>query len=266
MSLASAIKYILTNGLMMFFSVIHYLILTKCNFIIRLLSFILKNVLIVGIINYILKIYRKHHNIIDIDEPVESYKHEFKFNLIRVSCLEYFVYEIIYYMFPFTIFSWHDLIYFIPLSFLYEVIFDFFHYWAHRLTHSIPYIYQNTHKLHHRNIALSPVITFVQEPLDLVLTNFFPIFSTLVIFYTLQINISLFTYVCIMMYKSYVEISGHGPMENTKSCAFPQFIWFPKMLGIELYARNHNKHHTYQHCNYSKRFSLWDKVFGTWKE
>ena len=266
MSIASAIKYVLTNGLMMLFSIVHYIILMKCNFIIRFLSFILKNVLIVGIVNIVLKIYRKLRNLPDPEEPKEEYKHELKINLVKISCLEYFFYELIYCVFPFVAFSWYDIAYFIPVSFMYEIIFDFFHYWTHRLVHSIPYLYKKTHKLHHRSIILSPILTFVQDPVDLALTNFIPIINTLAIFYALNINLSLFTYACIMMYKSYVEISGHGPVEKTKSCAFPQFIWFPKMLKIELYARNHNKHHTYQHCNFSKRFCLWDKVFGTWKE
>lgn len=266
MSFASAIKYILTNGLLMFLGVIHHVLLTQYNFIIRLLSFIFKNVLLVSIVNFILKIYRKREGIENSEAPTEAYRHEFKLDLLKISCLEFAAYEFLIHMFPFSLSNWSDMLYFIPISFLYEILFDFFHYWTHRFAHSIPYIYKNTHKLHHRNIALLPIITFVQDPFDLFLTNLMPILLTLTIIFGLGINVSMLTYVCIMMYKSYIEIAGHAPIENTKSCSFPQFIWLPKLLGIELYAKNHNRHHSYPNVNFSKRFSLWDRVFGTWKE
>jgi sterol desaturase/sphingolipid hydroxylase (fatty acid hydroxylase superfamily) len=40
----------------------------------------------------------------------------------------------------------------------------------------------------------------------------------------------------------------------------------PKWLNIELYCEDHDIHHSVNNCNYSKRFSLWDKVFGTFKD
>lgn len=264
MSIKSIIKFIFTNGVLFGLSALHFMILTQCNFLIRIVSFVLRNILLVKFMDYILDIYRKKNNIINPVIPIESYKYEFKFNLIRTSILEYIAYEIIQFLFPFSIFNWTEILYFIIVSFLYEVIFDFFHYWTHRLAHYVPCIYKKSHKLHHKNIGLSPIITFVQEPFDLILTNMFPIAMTLIIFNISKIYLSLFIYVCIMTYKSYVEIAGHAPIIKTKSCAFPQFIWLPKMLGIELYSKNHNKHHTYPNTNFSKRFSLWDKVFGTW--
>jgi sterol desaturase/sphingolipid hydroxylase (fatty acid hydroxylase superfamily) len=66
-----------------------------------------------------------------------------------------------------------------------------------------------------------------------------------------------------MTYKTYIEIAGHcGKEINTPS--FPQFIWIPRFFDMELYTANHDLHHSSNNCNYSKRFSLWDKVFGTY--
>lgn len=36
------------------------------------------------------------------------------------------------------------------------------------------------------------------------------------------------------------------------------------MLQIELRADDHQRHHIQASCNFSKRFSLWDKLLGTW--
>lgn len=35
------------------------------------------------------------------------------------------------------------------------------------------------------------------------------------------------------------------------------------MLQIELRADDHQRHHIQASCNFSKRFSLWDRLFGT---
>ncbi|HDY86814.1 MAG TPA: hypothetical protein ENH82_01720 [bacterium] len=52
--------------------------------------------------------------------------------------------------------------------------------------------------------------------------------------------------------------------EMDKSSSCPQFYWLPKWLGWELKPADHYKHHTHFNCNYSKRFSLWDRTFGTY--
>jgi sterol desaturase/sphingolipid hydroxylase (fatty acid hydroxylase superfamily) len=157
-----------------------------------------------------------------------------------------------------------DLVYFIPLSFAFEVIFDFFHYWAHRILHQNKTLYRLIHKDHHRFNYPIPIITFFQHPLDLLITNSTPSFISFFIINKLfGIGISNFLFKLIMTYKTYIEIAGHcGKEINTPS--FPQFIWIPRFFDMELYTANHDLHHSSNNCNYSKRFSLWDKVFGTY--
>jgi len=157
-----------------------------------------------------------------------------------------------------------DLIYFIPISFLFEIIFDFFHYWTHRMLHQNKTLYRLIHKDHHRFTYPIPIITFFQHPMDLLLTNSTPSFISFFIINRLfGINISKFLFKLIMTYKTYIEIAGHCGKE-IKTPSFPQFIWIPKFLDIELYTVNHDLHHSSNNCNYSKRFSLWDRVFGTY--
>jgi sterol desaturase/sphingolipid hydroxylase (fatty acid hydroxylase superfamily) len=67
------------------------------------------------------------------------------------------------------------------------------------------------------------------------------------------------------VYKIFIEISGHCG-KNINSCSFPQFVWLPKLFKIEMYAEDHDAHHRFNNCNYSKRFILWDKLFLTYKK
>lgn len=153
----------------------------------------------------------------------------------------------------------NEFLLFFPLSFLFEIIFDFFHYWTHRMAHSNKTLYKFLHKKHHKFPHPTAIITYYQEPLDLIITNSIPTILTLCIIP----NLTYYQYILILLYKSHIEISGHVGKKLYPNGSFSQFIWLPKMLGIELYAENHDAHHSINNCNYSKRFSLWDRVFGT---
>ena len=154
---------------------------------------------------------------------------------------------------------WNDLIYFIPVSFGYEILFDFFHYFFHRFEHS--YFYKHIHKVHHYIKYPTTLTTYYQHPIDLILSNTIPQILTLLI----MSKISFYMYNLIIIYKIYIEISGHcGKIIN--SCCFPQFIWLGQFFNIELYTEDHDLHHTLNNCNYGKRFCLWDKIFNTYKK
>ena len=79
-------------------------------------------------------------------------------------------------------------------------------------------------------------------------------------------NISYFQFILLVVYKTAVEIAGHTGKKTYPTSSFPQFPWLVKYLGIELYTENHDLHHRYLNCNFSKRLSLWDKLFGTYHE
>lgn len=207
--------------------------------------------------------------------PKERYRHEFYAHLVSASFVEACTKFVVYYNAPPTsvslftfgssgfgsssllLFFW-----FVLWSFAFELIFDFFHYWAHRLLHSVPFLYRNLHKKHHRHQYPTPIIAFYQDPIDLLITNSLPTLITLAL---LPNTFSLFVLVLFFTYKSHIEICGHCGKDLPTTPAFPQFIWLPRSLGIELYTHQHDKHHTLNNCNYSKRFSIWDRVFGTLK-
>lgn len=154
---------------------------------------------------------------------------------------------------------------FIPISFLYELVFDFFHYITHYYSHSNKILYRYFHKKHHEFIIIKSIHAFYQHPIDLLITNIIPHFLSLYIINSF-LPISYYQLNLISIYKIYIEISGHTGKKTSPTCSFPQFVWLPKLLGIELYTEDHDLHHSKNNCNYSKRFSLWDKIFQTYKQ
>ena len=203
--------------------------------------------------------------------PIESYKYEFHKNVMTSTLVETGTHMFINANIL-TITSMNfsggeiypDLLYFIPVTFLFEILFDFFHYLTHRALHHSS-VYKYIHKKHHKFAHPTAITTFYQDPLDLIITNSAPLIVSLLIFpYLTNTSISYVQYNLIIVYKEFIEISGHSGKKCTTS-SFPQFIWLPKMLHIELYTEEHDIHHSSNNCNYSKRFSIWDKVFKTYR-
>merc|ERR1712228_962722 len=110
---------------------------------------------------------------------------------------------------------------FVIEMFIWEIFFDFGHYWGHRMGHYFKWLYDFGHSKHHENISPDAFdglnITFD----DAMLTNWIP----------------------------------H---------MFPMFPPLAYYTGIDIgTAAYHSLHHRYYTCNYAKRFTLWDRVFGT---
>ncbi|KAF1335324.1 Fatty acid hydroxylase, partial [Globisporangium splendens] len=148
---------------------------------------------------------------------------------------------------------------FIPKSLAFEIIFDFFHFSAHWICHQVPWLYQHAHKRHHIHLHPCPLSTYEQDIIDVYLTNMTPyLFASY-----LGFSMSTFQLHLIFAYKTYVEVAGHCGLE-IKGSSFPQFPWI-SYLSICLRVHDHDLHHTHPKFNFAKRFSLWDKVFGTFK-
>ena len=154
---------------------------------------------------------------------------------------------------------------FIVVSFTVEIIFDFFHYWSHRILHEKTFLYKELHSLHHHNSNPTVYHTFNDSILGTIFTNTVPHLLTLSILKLLIGRpISNVEHCFLVVYKTFVEISGHTGKALGKASSFPQFKWLPVYFGIELYTSDHHLHHRNSKKNFSKRFSLWDKVFGTY--
>jgi sterol desaturase/sphingolipid hydroxylase (fatty acid hydroxylase superfamily) len=155
------------------------------------------------------------------------------------------------------------LLFFIPMSFFFELILDFFHYWSHRTFHLNKKLNRLIHKTHHKHIHPVAINAYYFHPLDVFVSVCMPVVLTV---YILPYQLSYFEYLMLSVYKQYTELAGHSGHVLAPSSSFPQCIWLPRLLQIELYAEDHDLHHKLNTCNFAKRFSLWDKVFGTYRK
>lgn len=222
------------------------------------LAFLSKNYTILYWIDYDTKTITDIHSI-KRHYPKESYLGEFHGHVVVSSILETSTFWMIQsHLSSNIVFQYSDILFFIPISFFYELIFDFFHYWSHRMMHQ-RFFYKYIHKTHHKFIHPISILTYYHSPLDILFTENIP---TILTMYCIP-SLSIFQYTLISVYKTYMDIQGHIG-KNTKSSSFTQCIWLPRLLQIELYPRNHDYHHSKNKSNYATRFSIWDKVFGTY--
>jgi len=225
-------------------------------------SAILRNYILIEGIDYT----TKDNNLIDSYkrfEPKERFPYEFDLFVVSSTLIETITHVFIKNMFynhKEDLHITNDLIYFVFVSFSFEIVFDFFHFINHFIFHKNSYLYKNIHKMHHKFKYPSSITTFYQHQIDLLFTNSLP---TILSLYFMPIKPTYFQYILILTYKTFIEISGHSG-KIIKSTSFPQFIWLPRILGIQLSVEEHDLHHSLNNCNYSKRFSLWDKLFGTY--
>ena len=225
-------------------------------------SAILRNYILIEGIDY----SKKDNNLIDSYkrfEPKERFPYEFDLFVVSSTLIETITHVFIKNMFynhKEDLHITNDLIYFVFVSFSFEIVFDFFHFINHFIFHKNSYLYKNIHKIHHKFKYPSSITTFYQHPIDLLFTSSLP---TILSLYFMPIKPTYFQYILILTYKTFIEISGHSG-KIIKSTSFPQFIWLPRILGIQLSVEEHDLHHSLNNCNYSKRFSLWDKLFGTY--
>ena len=155
---------------------------------------------------------------------------------------------------------------FVAASFCFEVCFDLGHYWTHRFAHAcarrrsgIAKALFNAHAAHHAHASgLAPVLAYAQAPLDVVLCNALPALAALAATGRLLDSVTL-----VWAYKAYVEAAGHAGCES-RATSFPQCVWLPRYLGIALRTADHDAHHGAAAVNFAKRFTLWDRVFGTY--
>ena len=263
-SMRSVKNFFLTNALLFAFAAGEYVAVEQCVLLPCLAAVsIVKNVAMMKNIEH----FVKDKPWIGGDTrkvPSPAYRGEFWFNLIRTSLVESFTKFVVYnyVVRAGAVEYWRDLLLFVPYSLAFEIIFDFFHYWSHRLLHIYPFLYRNVHKHHHKFPYPTPIIAFYQSPIDLLLTNTLPSLAALF----LLPSASKWLVCLLFTYKTHTEISGHTGRDIPSTPSFPQCIWIPRVLKFALHTEDHDLHHSLNNCNYSKRFAIWDKLFGTFKQ
>lgn len=267
-SFRSCKNFVYINGILLSIGFLEYYICVYLQSLQRIIYFLglfsifsIRNYSLIQIIDYGIldKKAIQNNNYITEEYPYELYVIMLRSNLIETITHIYILSFMTFYQDLSQ--RWlYDLTLFIPISFLFEILFDFFHYSGHRFLHH-PLVYRYFHKIHHRFLHPTSITTYYQDPVDLLITNSLPTIFAL----SMIPRISYLMFHWILIYKNFIEISGHCGKICFPASSFPQFVWFPRLLGIELYTEDHDNHHSLNNCNYAKRFSLWDKVFGTYK-
>lgn len=149
---------------------------------------------------------------------------------------------------------------FVPKSLWIELVMDFFHYWMHRYAHKNKFLFRFAHADHHTEHHPTPWTTYEQTVMDIVLTNLIPVLITLLT----GPRLTIFQLHLFLTYKSLGEVNGHNGVAS-KGKSFPQFPILGFCTNICLEAADHHEHHRVLIGNYSKRFRVWDDVFGTYR-
>ena len=266
----SMLTFFNVNSTLISISLVKYTIYVATNstnsfahFLIMYFTYIFRNYFMM----YVLTNATKHKPYLSIENAKNASNYQLKSHLYVFSTtffdtlINLFIYtQLIHQAFS-IINILFSILYFIPMSFLFEIILDFFHYWSHRMLHLNKHLYKNTHKTHHQHANPIFINAYYFSPFDLILSISLPMMLTIII---LPYKLSLFEFCMISVYKQYTELAGHSGKMLAPASSFPQCIWLPRLLQIELYAEDHSAHHKLNNCNYAKRFSLWDKVFGTY--
>jgi len=137
-------------------------------------------------------------------------------------------------------------------TFAYAIIWDFFQYWAHRLQHSVPILWE-THALHHDD-----------ERLNATTALRFPVLTRFVNFFLVTVPT--------------VAICG-GDLLNIYGSVFLLVSWnffnhanirldlgwlTPIISGPQWHRLHHGRDDRYHGKNFAAFFPVWDIVFGTY--
>lgn len=153
---------------------------------------------------------------------------------------------------------------FILKSFCFELTFDLVHYWLHRGMHAIPAVYRAVHKQHHKHHHPRAHTAFYMSVPDLLLSYGVPLVVSLAILARFRVSFGRHEVALLTTYLTYQEVGGHMGKRMAPTSSFAQCVWLPRWLGIELYTEDHDLHHSHLNVNYSKRFKVWDILFGTY--
>jgi sterol desaturase/sphingolipid hydroxylase (fatty acid hydroxylase superfamily) len=128
------------------------------------------------------------------------------------------------------------------------VVYEFFHYWYHRIAHAWTPLWRHSHQMHHSTEAIDAFGAYYLHPIDIV---FFTTWSSLVFYPLLGLAPEAGGYAA-----AYVGFSAMFQHANIKT---------PHWLGYVIQRpESHCVHHARgQHRQNYADLPLWDIVFGT---
>jgi sterol desaturase/sphingolipid hydroxylase (fatty acid hydroxylase superfamily) len=136
---------------------------------------------------------------------------------------------------------------------------DFFLYWGHRIQHTVPYLWENFHSVHHKLDTPTPVSTVYIHSMDATLQATLPILiSSLVVH---PHPLCYYVYIILRLSDNAVNHSGLKPNMLVD-------ILTLKALPFRASVGHHDAHHKFSGYtgnakNYAEYFWIWDYMFGT---
>lgn len=140
----------------------------------------------------------------------------------------------------------HSWAYTVFSFFAWLLITEFFVYWAHRILHW-PWMNRHIHKYHHKYYEINPWVSYAFHPLD----SFMQAVPHYVLAFFLPVHASIYAgYVVFLMIWTF---SIHDRVSLVR-------------LGIINYAAHHTLHHLYNRDNYGQFLTLFDRIFGSYRD
>ncbi|MBU1043955.1 MAG: sterol desaturase family protein [Candidatus Omnitrophica bacterium] len=136
------------------------------------------------------------------------------------------------------------------------LLFDLWMYWWHRFNHEYKFLW-NFHSMHHTDTEMDASTAFRFHPVEKIISALL----MLLVFVSLGmdlISFSIYSFVVspiILFHHSNIALSD--PIDRF----FRHFIVTPNMHRV-----HHSKKRPETDSNYSTVFSVWDRIFGTYKE
>lgn len=174
-----------------------------------------------------------------VNEQRETYPGEFHVYLIQSSVVDGMSHLVTQHFFivrELQVNTTIGVLYVILSCFLFEIIYEFFHYWTHRFLHQKT-MYAWFHKTHHKFWCPNAIHAFYQHPVDIIVSHSIPNAIAVI----MLPNMYYVYYHCSTVYKQYVDICVHSNPES-----------------------DHRLHHSVSKYNYGKSISLWDTMFRTY--
>lgn len=151
---------------------------------------------------------------------------------------------------------------------------DFCFYWSHRWCHKIRFFWNLGHINHHRTRELCQ-LTQAVDPQSLLLDTaggkvfvllFLPLLTKL---FSLDIRDSGWALIAIIVFDTWTDPS-HSVTLYYAETRFPLLKAFRKLLVTPAVHYTHHsreeRHNISDGCNFGARFTLWDRLFGTYAE
>ena len=129
---------------------------------------------------------------------------------------------------------------------------DTYFYWAHRLCHTVPYIYKNIHKQHHKFRKPVGISVEYAHPLEDIFVN-----TLGTVLGPLLLGAHYRTFIFYTLLKLWQSIEAH----SNYSFPFPFSFW-SFIEGMDC-ADAHDFHHSHNVGNYGGMFMFWDWICGT---